>query len=58
MKNQSTLKWLVPLIGLLTLIAASAGLFYQNPGEPYLYINHRGEAVMITLVVGLPILMA
>ncbi len=47
MKNQSTLKWLIPLIGLLALIAASAGLFYQIPGEPYPYTNHRGESVMI-----------
>ena len=47
MKNQATLKWLVPLIGLLALIAASAGLFYQNPGEQYPYTNHRGESVMI-----------
>jgi len=47
MKNQATLKWLVPLIGILSLIAASAGLLYQNPGEPYPYINHRGESVMI-----------
>ena len=47
MKNQSTLKWLVPLIGILALIAASAGLFYQTLGEPYPYTNHRGESVMI-----------
>jgi hypothetical protein len=47
MKNQSSLKWLVPLIGILSLIAAGAGLFYQFPGEPYAYTNHRGESVMI-----------
>jgi hypothetical protein len=47
MKNQSFLKWLVPLIGILSLIAASAGLFYQFPGESYPYTNHRGEVVMI-----------
>ncbi len=47
MKNQSFLKWLVPLIGILSLIAVSAGLFYQFPGKSYPYINHRGEAVMI-----------
>ena len=47
MKNQSTLMWLVSLIGILSLIAASAGLFYQFPGEPYPYTNHRGESVMI-----------
>lgn len=47
MKNQSALKRLVPLIFVLALIAASAGLFYQTPGEPYSYTNHRGETVMI-----------
>lgn len=47
MKNQSILKWLVPLIGILALIAASAGLFYKFPGESYPYTNHRGESVMI-----------
>ena len=47
MKNQSSLKWLIPLIGVLSLIAASAGIFYQFPGKPYPYVNHRGESVMI-----------
>jgi hypothetical protein len=47
MKYQSALKWLLPSIGILALIAASAGLFYQTPGEPYPYTNHRGESVMI-----------
>jgi len=47
MKNQSSLKWLISLIGVLSLIAAGAGIFYQFPGEPYPYTNHRGESVMI-----------
>lgn len=47
MENQSTLRWLIPLIGLLALFAASMGLFYQRPGEPYEYTNHRGETVTI-----------
>jgi len=47
MKNQSVLKWLIPLIGLLALFATSMGLFYQNPGQPYKYTNFRGETVMI-----------
>jgi len=47
MKNQPILKWLIPLIGTLSLMAASAGLFYQLPGKPYPYTNHRGESVMI-----------
>ncbi len=47
MKYQPALKWLIPLIFLLTLFAASMGLFYQTPGEPYSYTNHRGETVML-----------
>jgi hypothetical protein len=47
MKHQSALKWLIPIIFMLTLFAASMGLFYQTPGEPYSYTNHRGEAVML-----------
>jgi hypothetical protein len=47
MKNQSALRWLIPLIGLLALFAVSMGLFYQNPGQPFSYTNHRGETVMI-----------
>jgi hypothetical protein len=47
MKYQPALKWLVPIIFLLTLFAASMGLFYQTPGEPYSYTNHRGETVML-----------
>jgi hypothetical protein len=47
MKYQIALKWLIPLIFLLTLFAASMGLFYETPGEPYPYTNHRGEAVML-----------
>ena len=47
MKNQNALKILIPLIALLALFAAGMGLFYQNPGQPYAFTNHRGEAVMI-----------
>lgn len=47
MKYQTTLKWLIPLIFILALFAASAGLFYDTPGAPYPYTNHRGETVMI-----------
>ena len=47
MKFQSTLKWLIPSIFILALVAASAGLFYETAGEPYDYTNHRGETVMI-----------
>lgn len=47
MKNQKSLKILIPLIGLLALFAASMGLFYETPGLPYPYTNQRGESVMI-----------
>ncbi|HET9221951.1 MAG TPA: hypothetical protein VFO07_05570 [Roseiflexaceae bacterium] len=47
MKHQSALKWLILLIDILALFAAGAGLFYETPGQPYLYTNHRGETVMI-----------
>jgi hypothetical protein len=47
MKYQTTLKWLIPTMGILALIAAAAGLFYQAPGESYTHTNHRGEEVMI-----------
>ena len=47
MKYQSTLKWFVPLICILAFIVVGAGLFYQTPGEPYRFTNHRGETVMI-----------
>ena len=47
MKYQSTLRWLVPLIGILALIAAGTGLFYQTDGQPYPYTSLRGEEVMI-----------
>lgn len=47
MKYQSTLRWLIPLIGILALVAAGTGLFYQTDGQPYLFTSHRGEEVMI-----------
>lgn len=47
MNHQSTLKILLPLIFLLSLIAAATALFYDTPGEPFPYTNHRGETVTI-----------
>ncbi len=47
MKYQSTLKYLILLIGLLSLLAAGTGLLDQTPGSPYAFTNHRGETVMI-----------
>ncbi len=47
MKNQSALKVLLPLIALLALLAAGAGLFYETAGQPYAFTSLRGEAVMV-----------
>ncbi len=47
MKYRSALKWLIPLIGVLALLAVAVGLFYDTPGQPYPYTNHRGETVLI-----------
>ncbi len=47
MKFQRTLSILLPLIGVLALFASATGLFYETPGQPFPYTNHRGEAVLI-----------
>jgi hypothetical protein len=47
LKNQRALSWMVPAIFGLALFAAAMGLFYQTPGQPYPYTNHRGEQVML-----------
>lgn len=47
MKHQSTLRWLIPPIFVLALLAAGLGLFDPTPGAPFAYTNHRGESVMI-----------
>ncbi len=47
MKVQTALKWLIPLIGVLALFAASMGLFYDTPGQPYEITSFRGEQVTI-----------
>jgi hypothetical protein len=47
MKYSLALKWLLPLIACLGLLAAGLGLFSPASGEPYAYTNHRGEQVTI-----------
>ena len=47
MRTAPALKWLIPLIFLLALFAASMGLFYKTEGKPYPFISHRGETVTI-----------
>jgi hypothetical protein len=46
-KYQSALRWLLPLIFILTLFAAGMGLFYQTPGQPYALTSFRGEKVTL-----------
>lgn len=48
MNHRAALSWLVPVIGVLACIAASAGLFYQGGGQPYAITSFRGEAVQIS----------
>ncbi|HEY0735483.1 MAG TPA: hypothetical protein VGD69_11305 [Herpetosiphonaceae bacterium] len=45
--RRSALSWLVPLIGLLALIAAGAGLLWPADGQPYPITSFRGEQVLI-----------
>lgn len=47
MKYQSTLRWIIPLIVVLALVATGMGLFDGTPGQPYEFTNHRGETVTI-----------
>ena len=47
MKYQSALKWMIPLIGALALIAVGLGLFDPRPGQPIPYTNHRSESVTL-----------
>ena len=46
MKYTPALKWLIPLIFILTLAAALAGL-WPGEGEPYSLTNFRGEEITI-----------
>ncbi len=48
MKQPSALNWLIPLLILLTVISAGAGLFWQNDsGKPYTFTTLHGETVEI-----------
>jgi hypothetical protein len=48
MKQQSALNWLVPLIAVLAVVSAGAGLFWQDEGSPYTFTTLYGEAVMVS----------
>jgi hypothetical protein len=47
MKQQYALYWLVPLIVVLALVAASVGLFYPDGGSSFAFTTVRGETVQI-----------
>lgn len=47
MKYKPALSWLIPIIGVLALFAASMGLFYETPGEPFEVTSHRGQTALI-----------
>ena len=47
MKQHTTLTWLVPLIAVLSLLAAGIGLFYPNQGSSFSFTAVRGETVQI-----------
>lgn len=47
MKQQPALYWLIPLIAVLVLVSAGAGLFWYNPGDPYEFTTLYDETVQI-----------
>lgn len=48
MKKQPALSWLIPLTGILALIVAGVGLFWQNGGGPFPFITLHGETVQMS----------
>ncbi|RPI81691.1 MAG: hypothetical protein EHM41_20080 [Chloroflexi bacterium] len=47
MKNSAVLKWIIPVIFLMSLVAAGVGLFWETDGQPYPFTSIHGEAVTI-----------
>jgi len=47
MKNQPALDWLVPIVGLLALVASGAGLFWNGGNGPFFFTTFRGQLVAI-----------
>jgi hypothetical protein len=47
MKPESALRWLVPVIGILALVAAGAGLFWQAGGGPFSFATLHGQTVQM-----------
>jgi hypothetical protein len=47
MKASRAVVWLASLVAALALVASSAGLFWQDGGEPFSFVTLRGETVEI-----------
>jgi hypothetical protein len=47
MKYQAALRWLVPLVFILGLASAGAGLFWQEAGGPFPFTTLHGQTVQI-----------
>ena len=47
MKHKTILLVLISLIFVMTSFAAGMGLFYDTPGEPFVFTNQRGETNLI-----------
>lgn len=45
MKQHAALNWLIPLIGILSLLAFGTGLLWQTPGEPFPFTTLHGQTV-------------
>ncbi len=47
MKHQPGLVWLVPLVAVLSILAAGAGLFWPDGGVPYSFTTVHGQTVQM-----------
>lgn len=47
MKTPLSFKWIIPLLFILALFAAGAGLFWMGEGQSYPLTSYRGDEVMI-----------
>ena len=47
MKPSNAVPWLSSLTGVLALVAAGIGLFWQDGGSPFVFTTVRGETVQM-----------